>query len=56
MIFQETRMIEVTETHAPLVQRLAREFGATWVDEEVVVEVDQAGHGEVGGSDRSGQV
>jgi hydrogenase-1 operon protein HyaE len=38
MIFQETRMIEVTETHAPLVQRLAREFGATWVDETTVAE------------------
>jgi len=31
-------MIEVTETHAPLVQRLAREFGATWVDETSVVD------------------
>ena len=31
-------MIEVTETHAPLVQRLAREFGATWVDETTVAD------------------
>lgn len=31
-------MIEVTEAHAPLVQRLAREFGATWVDETTVAE------------------
>ena len=29
-------MIELTEAHAPLVQRLAREFGATWVDETSV--------------------
>lgn len=31
-------MIETTEAHAPLVQRLAREFGATWVDETSVAE------------------
>jgi len=31
-------MIEMTEAHAPLVQRLAREFGATWVDETSVAE------------------
>jgi hydrogenase-1 operon protein HyaE len=30
--------MEVTETHAPLVQRLAREFGATWVDEATVAD------------------
>lgn len=31
-------MMEVTEAHAPLVQRLAREFGATWVDETSVAD------------------
>lgn len=31
-------MIETTEAHAPLVQRLARDFGATWVDETSVAE------------------
>jgi hydrogenase-1 operon protein HyaE len=31
-------MIETTEAHAPLVQRLAREFGATWVDEQTVAD------------------
>jgi hydrogenase-1 operon protein HyaE len=31
-------MIEMTEAHAPLVQRLAREFGATWVDETTVAD------------------
>ena len=31
-------MIEMTEAHAPLIQRLAREFGATWVDEQTVAE------------------
>lgn len=31
-------MIETTEAHAPLVQRLAREFGATWVDETSVAD------------------
>lgn len=31
-------MTEVTEAHAPLVQRLAREFGATWVDETSVAD------------------
>lgn len=31
-------MIETAEAHAPLVQRLAREFGATWVDETSVAE------------------
>jgi hydrogenase-1 operon protein HyaE len=31
-------MMEVTEIHAPLVQRLAREFGAAWVDEGSVAE------------------
>jgi hydrogenase-1 operon protein HyaE len=31
-------MIEMTEAHAPLVQRLAREFGATWVDETSVAD------------------
>ncbi len=29
-------MIETTEAHAPLVQRLAHEFGAAWVDETTV--------------------
>jgi hydrogenase-1 operon protein HyaE len=29
-------MIDIEEAHAPLVQRLAREFGATWVDEQTV--------------------
>ncbi|MDQ7746004.1 hydrogenase [Hydrogenophaga pseudoflava] len=31
-------MIETAEAHAPLVQRLARDFGATWVDETSVAE------------------
>ena len=31
-------MIETTEAHAPLVQRLARDFGATWVDETSVAD------------------
>jgi hydrogenase-1 operon protein HyaE len=31
-------MIEMTEAHAPLVQRLAREFGAAWVDENTVAD------------------
>ena len=31
-------MMEVTETHAPLVQRLARDFGASWVDETTVAD------------------
>jgi hydrogenase-1 operon protein HyaE len=31
-------MIEMTEAHAPLVQRLARDFGATWVDEQTVAD------------------
>ncbi len=31
-------MIETTEAHAPLVQRLAREFGASWVDETSVAD------------------
>ena len=31
-------MMEVTEAHAPLIQRLAREFGATWVDETSVAD------------------
>ncbi len=30
--------MEVTEAHAPLVQRLARDFGATWVDETSVAD------------------
>ena len=29
-------MIDIEEALAPLVQRLAREFGATWVDEQTV--------------------
>jgi hydrogenase-1 operon protein HyaE len=29
-------MIDIEEAHAPLVQRLARDFGATWVDEQTV--------------------
>ena len=36
-------MIEVTETHAPLVQRLARDFGATWVDETTVADWTASG-------------
>ncbi|WP_066256302.1 hydrogenase [Hydrogenophaga flava] len=36
-------MIETTEAHAPLVQRLAREFGATWVDETSVAEWSAGG-------------
>lgn len=31
-------MTEVAEAHAPLVQRLARDFGATWVDETSVAD------------------
>jgi hydrogenase-1 operon protein HyaE len=31
-------MIDIEEAHAPLIQRLAREFGATWVDEQTVAE------------------
>ncbi|MCU0956276.1 MAG: hydrogenase [Hydrogenophaga sp.] len=31
-------MIETTEAHAPLVQRLARDFGAAWVDENTVAD------------------
>lgn len=31
-------MIETTEAHAPLIQRLARDFGAAWVDEHSVAE------------------
>ncbi|MFC3682571.1 hydrogenase [Hydrogenophaga luteola] len=31
-------MIETTEAHAPLVQRLARDFGAAWVDETSVAD------------------
>ncbi len=31
-------MLEVTEAHAPLVQRLARDFGAAWVDENTVAD------------------
>ncbi len=36
-------MIETTEAHAPLVQRLAREFGATWVDETSVADWSAGG-------------
>ena len=36
-------MIEMTEAHAPLVQRLAREFGATWVDETTVADWSAGG-------------
>lgn len=31
-------MIDIEEAHAPLIQRLARDFGATWVDEQTVAE------------------
>ena len=31
-------MIETPEAHAPLIQRLARDFGAAWVDEHSVAE------------------
>lgn len=31
-------MIEATEAHAPLIQRLARDFGAAWVDENTVAD------------------
>ncbi|MFP8780043.1 hydrogenase [Hydrogenophaga sp. RWCD_12] len=31
-------MIDIEEAHAPLIQRLAREFGATWVDEQTVAD------------------
>ena len=30
--------MEVTEAHAPLIQRLARDFGAAWVDENTVAD------------------
>jgi hydrogenase-1 operon protein HyaE len=30
--------MEVTEAHAPLIQRLARDFGAAWVDETTVAD------------------
>lgn len=36
-------MIETTEAHAPLVQRLAREFGASWVDETSVADWSAGG-------------
>ena len=36
-------MMETTEAHAPLVQRLARDFGATWVDEKSVAEWSAGG-------------
>lgn len=36
-------MIETTEAHAPLVQRLAHEFGATWVDETSVADWSAGG-------------
>lgn len=35
--------MEVTEAHAPLVQRLARDFGATWVDETTVADWSAGG-------------
>ena len=31
-------MIDIEEAHAPLIQRLARDFGATWVDEQSVAD------------------
>jgi len=31
-------MIDIEEAHAPLIQRLVRDFGATWVDEQTVAE------------------
>lgn len=31
-------MTETDEVHAPLVQRLARDFGARWVDEHTVAD------------------
>ena len=31
-------MIETAEAHAPLIQRLARDFGAPWVDEQTVAD------------------
>ncbi len=31
-------MIETPEVHAPLIQRLARDFGAAWVDENTVAD------------------
>lgn len=31
-------MIDTPEAHAPLIQRLAREFGAAWVDETTVAD------------------
>jgi hypothetical protein len=40
-------MTEVTEAHAPLIQRLARDFGAAWVDENSVAEWT-AGGGDAG--------
>lgn len=36
-------MMEVTEAHAPLIQRLARDFGATWVDEHTVADWTSGG-------------
>jgi len=39
-------MIETPEAHAPLIQRLARDFGAAWVDENSVADWT------VGGGDR----
>jgi hydrogenase-1 operon protein HyaE len=36
-------MIETTEAHAPLIQRLAREFGASWVDETSVADWSAGG-------------
>ena len=36
-------MIDMTEAHAPLIQRLARDFGATWVDEQTVVDWSAGG-------------
>ncbi|WP_374409399.1 hydrogenase [Hydrogenophaga sp.] len=31
-------MIETAEAHAPLIQRLVRDFGAPWVDEQTVAD------------------
>lgn len=36
-------MTAVAEAHAPLVQRLARDFGATWVDETSVADWTASG-------------
>lgn len=36
-------MIETPAAHAPLVQRLARDFGATWVDETTVADWSAGG-------------